>query len=62
MRNPVQVAKAKADGRPPGANGAAGTGEVRRKRRRWSVEEKLRIARESLASGETIAAVSHVTG
>lgn len=58
MRNHVQGAKDKAVGRPPGANGAAGTGKVRRKRRRWSVEEKIRIVRESLASGETIAAVA----
>ena len=62
MRNHVQGAKGEADGRPPGANGAAGTGKVRRKRRRWSVEEKLRIARESLASNETIAAVAERHG
>ena len=62
MRNHVQGAKGKADGRPPGANGAAGTGKARRKRRRWSVEEKLRIARESLASGETITAVARRHG
>ena len=62
MRNHVQGAKGKAGGRPPGANGAAGTGKVRRKRRRWSVEEKLRIARESLASNETITAVAERHG
>ena len=45
MRNHVQGAKGEADGRSPGANGATRTGEVPRKRRRWSVEEKLRIAR-----------------
>ena len=62
MRNHVQGAKGEAVGRPPGANGAARTGKVQRKRRRWSVEEKLRIARESLASGETIAAVARRHG
>ena len=36
MRNHVQGAKGEADGRVPGANGAAGTGKVRRKRRRWT--------------------------
>ncbi|MCY4121740.1 MAG: transposase [Acidobacteria bacterium] len=62
MRNYVQGAKGKAGGRPPGANGAAGTGKERRKRRRWSVEEKIRIARESLASNETITAVAERHG
>ena len=62
MRNDVQGAKGKGVGRPPVANGAAGAGKARRKRRRWSVEEKLRIARESLASGETIAAVARRHG
>ena len=62
MRNHVQGARDKAAGRPPGANGAAGTDEVRSKRRRWSIEEKLRIACESLASGETIAAVARRHG
>ena len=62
MRNHVQGAKGEADGRPPGANGAAGTGKARRKRRRWSVEEKIRIVRESLASGETITAVARRHG
>ena len=62
MRNHVQGAKGEADGRAPGANGAAGTGKARRKRRRWSVEEKIRIVRESLASGETITAVARRHG
>ena len=35
------------------ADGVARTGEVRRKRRRWGVEEKIRIMRESFASGES---------
>lgn len=62
MRNHVLGAEGEAVGRPPGANGAVGTGKARRKRRRWSVEEKLRIARESLASGETITAVAERHG
>lgn len=40
------------------ADAAARAGKTRGKRRRWSVEEKTRIARESLASGETITAVA----
>ena len=62
MRNHVLGAEGKAVDRTSGANGAARTGKVRRKRRRWSVEEKLRIARESLASGETITAVARRHG
>ena len=58
MRNHVQGAEGKAVGRTSRSNGAARTGKVRRKRRRWSVEEKIRIARESLASSETITAVA----
>ena len=46
------------------ANGAAAVGrkrpkrKTRRTRRSWDVEEKIRIARESFASGETITAVA----
>ncbi len=58
MRNHFQGAEGKAVGRTSRANGAARTGKVRRKRRRWSVEEKIRIARESFASSETITAVA----
>ncbi len=58
MRNHVQGAEGKAVGGTSRANGAARTGKVRRQRRRWSVEEKIRIARESLASSETITAVA----
>ena len=36
-------------------NGAARSGRKRRKRRRWSVEQKIRMGRESLASGELVA-------
>lgn len=58
MRNHALGAKGQAIGRTPGANGAARTGKARRKRRRWSAEEKIRIARESFASNETITAVA----
>ena len=58
MRNHVQGAEGKAVGRTSRANGAGRTGKVRRKRRRCSVEEKIRIARESLSSSETITAVA----
>ena len=39
-------------------NGAARSVRKRRKRRRWSAEEKIRIARESFASGESVTAVA----
>ena len=47
------------------ANGAATVGRKRRKRRTrrsWSVEDKIRIARESFASAETITAVAERHG
>ena len=40
------------------ANGAVAVGRKRGKRRSWGVEEKIRIARESFASAETITAVA----
>ena len=46
------------EARPAGAGGAGRSGRKRGKRRRWSVEEKIRIARESFASGETVTAVA----
>ena len=39
-------------------NGAARSGRKRRKRRRWSAEEKIRITRESFASSESVTAVA----
>ena len=39
-------------------NGAARSVRKRRKRRRWSAEEKIRIARESFASSESVTAVA----
>ena len=59
------VARGEASGGAAAANGAAAVGCKRRKRRTrrsWSVEEKIRIARESLASGETITAVAQRHG
>ena len=58
MRNHVVGTEGKAVVRTPGANGAAPAGEARRERRRWSVEEKIRIVGESHESGETVAAVA----
>jgi len=39
-------------GKAAAANGARPVAKKRRKRRRWSAEEKVRIARESFASSE----------
>ena len=47
------------------ADGAAAVGRkrrTRRTRRSWSVEEKIRIARESFASAETITAMAERHG
>ena len=63
MRNDDPDARGEARGGAAAANRAAAVGRKRRKRktrRSWSVEEKIRIARESLASGETITAVARV--
>ncbi len=56
--------KAGDEGRGEGApaNGTAAVRRKRRTRRSWSVEEKIRIARESFASSETIAAVAERHG
>lgn len=65
MRDHDVDARGKGPGRAVAANGAAAVGrkrEKRKTRRSWSVEEKIRIARESLASGETIAAVARRHG
>ena len=53
------------DARGEARGGAAAVVRKRRKRktrRSWSVEEKIRIARESFASGETITAVAQRHG
>ena len=40
------------------ANGARPVAKKRRQRRRWSAEEKVRIARESFASSESVTAMA----
>ena len=40
----------------------ARSGKGRRKRRRWSAEEKIRIVRESFSSSETVTAVARRSG
>ena len=65
MRNHDLDAVGEARGGAAAANGAAAVGRKRRKRktrRSWSVEEKIRMARESFASGETITAVAQRHG
>ena len=65
MRDHDLDARGEARGGAVAVNGAAAVGRKRRKRKRrrsWSVEEKIRIARESLASGETITAVAQRHG
>ena len=65
MRDHDVAAGGKRPGRAVAANGAAAVGRKRGKRktrRSWSVEEKIRIARESLASSETITAVARRYG
>ena len=61
MRNHNLDAGGEAGGVAAVADGAAAAGRKRRKRRTrrsWSVEDKIRIARESFASAETITAVA----
>ena len=58
MRRHDLDVEGKAVGGAAAAGGAARTGATRKTRRRWSVEEKLRIARESFASSESVAAVA----
>ena len=65
MRDHDVAARGKRPGGAAAANGAAAVGRKRGKRktrRSWSVEEKIRIARESLASRETITAVARRHG
>ena len=61
MRNHDLDAGIEVSGGTAATNGAAAVGRKprkRRTRRSWSVEEKVRIARESFASAETITAVA----
>lgn len=65
MRDRDVDARGEAPGGAAAANGAGAVGRKRRKRktrRRWSAEEKVRIARESFASGETVTAVARRHG
>ena len=65
MRNHDLDAGDDARGKAAAANEAAAVGGKRRKRRTrrsWSVDEKIRIARESFASAETITAVAERHG
>ena len=55
MRNHSLDAKG---GKAAAANGARPVAKKRRKRQRWSVEEKVRITRESFASSESVTAVA----
>ena len=55
MRNHNLDAKG---GKATAANGARPVAKKRRKRRRWSAEEKVRITRESFASSESVTAVA----
>ena len=56
MRNHEVDAKGKAVGGSAAANGAAA--RKRRKWRSWGVEDKIRVARESFATDETVASVA----
>ena len=62
MRNQDLDARGKAVGGSAAANGAAAVVRKRRKPRPWSVEEKIRVARESFATGETVTAVARRYG
>ena len=65
MRNHDLGGEVEARGGAAAADGAAAVGRKRgkrRTRRSWSVEEKVRIARESFASAETITAVAERHG
>jgi len=54
----MRIQSLDAKGGKAAANGGRPVAKKRRKRQRWSVEEKLRIARESFASSESVTAVA----
>ena len=58
MRNHALEVKGEAVGGAAAANGAAAVARKRKKRRARSVEDKIRIARESFACQETVTAVA----
>ena len=62
MRNHDLDGEVEAHGGAAAADGAAAVGRKRRKRRSWGVEKKIRIARESFVSAETITAVAERHG
>ena len=62
MRNHDPDARGKAGGGPASANGAAADERKRRKPRPWSVQERIRVARESFATGETVTGVARRYG
>ena len=61
MRNDELGHKGRSVGRTAASNGAARSAS-KRKRRRWSVEENIRTARDNLVSGETVTTVTHRYG
>ena len=62
MRNHDLDAKGKDVGGSAAANGAAAVGRKRKKRRSWSAEKKIRIARESFSTQESVTAVARRYG
>ena len=62
MRNDDLDAKGKDVGGSGAANGAAAVGRKRKKRRSWSAEKKIRIARESFSTQESVTAVARRYG
>jgi len=62
MRDQDVDAGGEAPGGAGAVNGALPVASKRSKRRTWSVEEKIRIARESFAPSETITAVANRHG
>ena len=62
MRNHDLDAKGKDVGGSAAANGAAVVARKRKKRRSWSAEKKIRIARESFSTQESVTAVARRYG
>ena len=62
MRNDDLDAKGKDVGGSAAANGAAAVARKRKKRRSWSAEKKIRIARESFSTQESVTAVARRYG
>ena len=62
MRNDDLDAKGKDVGGSVAANGAAVVARKRKKRRSWSAEKKIRIARESFSTQESVTAVARRYG